>query len=73
MPLSCANRSWSQAEGGGVAQTGWRRTGCASTSYLKSWKGRPWALEREFDALRGGVIDYDDDGAPLAGHPKDGS
>jgi hypothetical protein len=28
-----------------------------------------------FDALRGGVIDYDDDedGAPLAGHPKDGS
>jgi flotillin len=28
-----------------------------------------------FDALRGGVIDYDDDedGAPLAGRPKDGS
>jgi hypothetical protein len=26
-----------------------------------------------FDALRGGVIDHDDDGAPLAGHPKDGS
>jgi hypothetical protein len=28
-----------------------------------------------FDALRGGVIDYDDDGdgAPLAGQPKDAS